>query len=66
MSDGNRSPPIAVYRHQAVSFDGKSDGKFGALSVEVLLFQVFIGAGDDRVGVTSASRLILPRFAVGA
>jgi len=47
MSDGNRSPPIAVYRHQAVSFDGKFDGKFGAPSVEVLLLQVFISAGDN-------------------
>ena len=47
MSDGNRSPPIAVYGHQAVSFDGKSDGKFGAASVEVLLFQVLKSAGDN-------------------
>ena len=42
MSDGNRSPPIAVYRHQAVSFDGKFDGKFGAPSIEVSFFQVLI------------------------
>jgi hypothetical protein len=27
MIDGNRSPPIAFYRHQATFFDGKSDGK---------------------------------------
>jgi len=47
MRDGNRSPPIAVYRHQAVFFDGKSDGKFGAPSVEFSLFQVLVGAGDN-------------------
>jgi hypothetical protein len=27
MSDGNRSPTIAIYRHQATFFNGKSDGK---------------------------------------
>jgi hypothetical protein len=47
MTDGNRSLPIAVYRHQAVFLDGKSDGKFGASSVEVLLFQALYSAGDN-------------------
>ena len=46
MTDGNRSPPIAVYRHQAAFFDGKSDGKFGVPSVEVSPFQVLKSAGD--------------------
>ena len=45
---------IAVYRAQAESFGGRSDGKFGVLLVEVSKSQVLTSAGDDRVGLTKA------------
>jgi hypothetical protein len=47
MIDGNRSPPIAFYRHQATFFDGKSDGKLCAPRQEVVSFQSLIRAGDN-------------------
>ena len=47
MSDGNRSPPIAIYPHQATFFDGKSDGKLCARRQEVVVFQSLIRAGDN-------------------
>jgi hypothetical protein len=47
MNDGNRSPPIAIYRHQAEVFGGRSDGKFGVLASKGLLFQVLLSAEDN-------------------
>ena len=41
------SASIAVYRLEAEFFGGRSDGKFGAPSVEVSLIQVLISAGDN-------------------
>ena len=42
-----RSASIAVYRLQAEFSGGRFDGKFGAPSGEILVFQVLIGAGDN-------------------
>jgi hypothetical protein len=41
------SPSIAVYRPQAELIGGRFDGKFGAPSGEILVFQVLIDAGDN-------------------
>lgn len=46
MSDGNRSPPIAIYRHQATCFDGKSDGRLWWPETLHQLKQQFSGGGD--------------------
>jgi acetylornithine deacetylase/succinyl-diaminopimelate desuccinylase-like protein len=46
------SASIAVYRPQADFSGGRFDGKFAVASVEVSLFLVLRGAGDNRVGVT--------------
>jgi hypothetical protein len=58
------SASIAIYRHQADVFGGRTDGKFGVVSVKVLLMQVLISAGDNRVGVTGPRRY--PIFARAA
>jgi hypothetical protein len=42
-----RSASIAVYRLQAELFGGRFDGKFGAPSGKILVFQVLISAGDN-------------------
>jgi Domain of unknown function (DUF4143) len=44
---GYRSASIAVYRLQAEVFGGRSDGKFGAPSLELSIFQVLTSAGDN-------------------
>ncbi len=41
------SASIAVYRLEAELFGGRSDGKFGAPSVELSLIQVLMSAGDN-------------------
>ena len=41
------SASIAVYRLQAEFSGGRFDGKFGAPSGEILVFQVHIRAGDN-------------------
>ncbi len=42
--------PVGIYRLQAECFGGRSDGKFGARSIEVSLFQVLIsGLGLSTV-----------------
>jgi hypothetical protein len=41
------SASIAVYRLQAELFGGRFDGKFGAPSGEIIVFQVLISAEDN-------------------